>query len=116
MIEALFCGAIPIVGHHRLLPFTMAAAVGQSCSHTPSLLCVALAEDITRQWRQNMSRYLAETQLSAMFQARVSFLAYSQLKPLSLMPFWASSSINEPMSAQNLTDWLDVHSIFVMQK
>jgi len=41
-------GAIPIVGHHRLQPFTMAAAVGQSCSHTPSLLCEALAEDITR--------------------------------------------------------------------
>lgn len=59
---------------------------------------MALAEDITRPWRQNMSRYLAETQLSAMFQARVSFLAYSQLKPLSLMPFWASSSINEPKS------------------
>ncbi|MDM9653521.1 hypothetical protein QU755_19185, partial [Pseudomonas wenzhouensis] len=55
MIEALFCGAIPIVGHHRLLPFTMAAAVGQSCSHTPSLLCVALAEDITRPWRQNIN-------------------------------------------------------------
>ena len=77
---------------------------------------MALAEDITRPWRQNMSRYLAETQLSAMFQARVSFLAYSQLKPLSLMPFWASSSINEPMSAQDKPVCLDVHSIFVVKK
>lgn len=51
-----------------------------------------------------------------MAQARVAFVASQPIEAVVSIPCWASSSINEPMSAQNLTDWLDVHSIFVMQK
>lgn len=70
---------------------------------------MALAEDITRPWRQNMSRYLAETLRSAM-------VASQPTEAVVSMPCWASSSINEPMSTLEKAVCLDVHSIFVMQK